>query len=207
MSAILLAAWSVLKGLGGGFLDWLHKLLPPETMCKLAQFAVVMVLGWLACFVFYGVPALKADKAALADARVELAALQAAQAAGNQIAADQAAKDQNLAWQAGYDAGKSAQAIVATLSPTILKVPYAISREADAACPVPWGFVRLWDALSTGADLDAVRARVAPGEPDAATSDVTLSQIVALYGNAAVRFHQNADQLNRLEGFERAAGK
>lgn len=201
------AVWSFVGGLVWHALDGLFRLIPPKAWPYIAGGVLCSVVGWQACYVFYGVPALKADRAILVSTKAQRQALQSAIRAGQQKVADQTAMDENLAWKAGYDAGRASQAIVNNLSPTILKVPYAISREADAACPVPWGFVRLWDAYATGADLDTVRARVAPGQPDDAKSDVSLSEIAALLGTVAVRYHQNADQLNRLEGFERAAGK
>jgi len=81
----------------------------------------------------------------------------------------------------------------------IEKVPVYVSEKASAACVVPWGFVRLFDAAASGADLDAVRAAIAPGQPDDAASDVTLSEAVALLATDLGIARDNADQLTRLE--------
>jgi hypothetical protein len=196
MAAIL----SGVRWLGGGLVDIFHKFLPPERLRALAMFALVGVIAWSWCYIHYDVRGLKNDRAAYA-------ALKTANAQGDREAREQQKRDQDLAYKAGYDAGRSFELIVTISKPTFLEIPHVVSQEADAACPVPWGFVRLWDAFSTGADLDSVRTRVAPGQPDDAKSDVTLSEIATLFGTAAERFHLNADKLNRLQAFERGAGK
>ena len=196
---IITAALSILRWVGSGLLDLFH-LIPREWIERLMTLVVGGVIAWSACYIHYGVPALKADRAALT-------ALRSANAKGDALARQKTAAALKGSWQAGYVAGQHTQFIADTLNPIIRKVPIYVSAKSDAACPVPWGFVRVWDALSTGADIDTVRARIAPGQPDDARSDVTLSEIVSLYGTAATRSHQNASQLNDLIAFERSAAQ
>jgi len=79
------------------------------------------------------------------------------------------------------------------------KVPQYVSAKSDSACVVPWGAVRLLDAAASGAGLDDVAARIAPGQPDDAASTVTLSEAVALLAADLGVARQNADQLDHLE--------
>ncbi len=79
------------------------------------------------------------------------------------------------------------------------KVPVYVSDKSDAGCVVNWGAVRLLDAAASGTDLDTVRAAIAPGRPDDAASDVTLSEAVTLLATDLGIARQNADQLNRLQ--------
>ena len=193
---ILALAWGLLRGAGSWLLDILH-LIPKEWMDRLMTLIFGGVLAWSACYIHYGIPALKADHAALSALRAQVDA-------GNKLALDREVAARKEGWKAGYDAGVDFQNIASRLTPFFVKVPFYVTKEADAACPVPWGFVRLWDAFTTGSELDTVRARIAPGQPDDARSDVTLSEIVALYGTAAERAHQNASQLNHVTAFEQA---
>lgn len=199
MSAIIAIALSFFRWMGSGLLDLLH-MIPREWIERFMTLLIGGVIAWSACYIHYGVPALKADRATLT-------ALRTANAKGDALARQKTAEALKGSWQAGYAAGKHTQFIADTLNPIIRKVPIYVSAKSDAACPVPWGFVRVWDALSTGTDIDTVRSRVAPGQPDDARSDVTLSEIVSLYGAAAAPAHQNASQLNDLIAFERAAAQ
>ncbi len=134
------------------------------------------------------VAALTAQSAArdLADAKAQAAALQ--------LRAQQAARGEAAA-QAHASAQARTQAQIQTV---IEKVPVYVSQKAASACVVPWGLVRLFDAAASGADPDDVRARVAPGQPDDAASDVGLPEIAALLaGNFGVA-RQNAGQLEQL---------
>ncbi|HEU4548819.1 MAG TPA: hypothetical protein VFS01_03925 [Rhizomicrobium sp.] len=79
------------------------------------------------------------------------------------------------------------------------KVPIYVGEKSNAACVVPWGAVRLLDAAASGAGLDTVSAAIAPGQPDDAASDVTLSEAVALLATDLGIARDNADQLTRLE--------
>lgn len=187
--------WAALRWVGGGLLDLFH-LIPREWLDRIVTAIFGGVIAWSWCYVHYNIPALRADHAALL-------ALQRSVAAGDKLARDREAAAQKASWAAGYDAGMRFQDIASRLNPLIVKVPYYVTKEADAACPVPWGFVRLWDAITTGSDIDTVRARIAPGQPDDARSDVTLSEIVTLHGAIAGVAHHNATQLNGLTRFEK----
>ena len=83
-------------------------------------------------------------------------------------------------------------------------MPVNVSTKSNSACVVPLGAVRLLDAAASGADLRDVAAAIAPGQPDDAASDVTLSETVALLAADLGIARQNAGQ---LEGLERASGK
>jgi hypothetical protein len=126
----------------------------------------------------------------LGEAKAEAAAL----AARQQLAAAQDAITRTAA--------ASDQAIQKQIQTVIREVPQRVDAKSDL-CPVPWGLVRLLDAAASGADPGDVAARIAPGQPDDAASDVKLSEIAAvLAGNLGVA-RQNAGQ---LEGLEAAVG-
>jgi hypothetical protein len=135
------------------------------------------------------VAALRGELAArdLAEAKAEAALLAARQrlaAKGEAAAAAQAA----------------AQARTETQIQTVIeKVPVYVSEKTSAACVIPWGFVRLFDAAASGAGLADVRDRIAPGQPDDAASDVTLSALATLLAADFGIARQNAGQLERLE--------
>jgi hypothetical protein len=81
----------------------------------------------------------------------------------------------------------------------IEKVPVYVSEKSDTGCVVPWGAVRLLDAAASGTGPDFARAHVAPGQPDDAASDVTLSEAVALLAADLGAARDNEDQLRHLE--------
>ncbi len=123
----------------------------------------------------------------LADAKAEAAALQArAQLAS---AADDAARAH----------AANGQTIQNQIQTVIREVPNHVDAKSDAACVVPWGVVRLLDAAASGADPGDVAARVAPGQPDDAASDVKLSEAAALLVQNLGAARENADQLTHLE--------
>lgn len=85
---------------------------------------------------------------------------------------------------------------------TIVKeIPRYVPAQADAACTVPGGFVRLHDAAATGAQLDA-----GPGDPDAAPSGVALSAVAETVAGNYTACHANAEQLSALQALLRAQG-
>lgn len=81
----------------------------------------------------------------------------------------------------------------------VRKVPIYVGEKGNAGCVVNWGAVRLLDAAASGAGLAAVSAAIAPGQPDDAASDVTLSEMVALLATDLGIARDNADQLRALE--------
>ncbi|HVV29129.1 MAG TPA: hypothetical protein VHC40_14295 [Rhizomicrobium sp.] len=123
----------------------------------------------------------------LAAARAQAAALQARQEASD------AANVQARAHAAGD------LAIQNQIQTVMQKVPVYVDDKSDAGCVLPWGAVRLLDAAAGGAGLDDVAARIAPGQPDGAPSDVKLSEAVALLARDLGIARQNAGQLEHLE--------
>jgi hypothetical protein len=87
----------------------------------------------------------------------------------------------------------------AQIRTVIQKVPVYVSPKAAAACVVPWGLVRLFDAAASGADPAGLRDRIAPGQPDDAASDVGLPEIAALLAADLGIARENAQQLEHLE--------
>jgi hypothetical protein len=129
-----------------------------------------------------------------------------ARATGEQKAAYEAAltrqrAQQNAANAAAYQAGFNeglAQRKIETVTKTIIqRIPTYVTREADAACPIPLGFVRAFDAAASG-DPAAGDAYRAP-EPDAAASGVVLSEIATVSAGNAGACHANAIQLEALQ--------
>lgn len=135
------------------------------------------------------VAALRGDRAArdLKDAKTQAALLQARAALTAQGRA-----------QARAHAARQARTET-QIRTVIEKVPIYVDAKSDAACILPWGFVRLLDAAASGADPDTVRAAIAPGRPDDAASDVTLSEAVALLAADLGIARDNADRLTRLQ--------
>ena len=123
----------------------------------------------------------------LAQARAMSAALQAR---------DQLAAAQDVIARA---ASAGDQAIQTQIQTVIREVPRHVDAKTDAACVVPWGLVRLLDAAASGADVGDVAARIAPGQPDDAASDVKLSEIAAVLAGNLGAARQNAGQLEALE--------
>lgn len=85
---------------------------------------------------------------------------------------------------------------------TIIKeVPRYVTVQADAACTVPVGFVRLHDAAATGGVLDP-----GAGDSDAAPSGVALSAVGSTVAGNYTASHANAEQLSALQATLRAQG-
>jgi len=85
---------------------------------------------------------------------------------------------------------------------TIVKeIPRYVTIEADAACTVPGGFVRLHDAAATGSVLDSDS-----GDADAAPSGVPLSAVVGTVADNYTTGHINAARLTALQDTLRAQG-
>jgi hypothetical protein len=139
---------------------------------------------------------LKAQVATL-EQQIAAAQLSDANAAAAVLMARQKAADAaNGEARAHLEARAASESRIRTI---IKRVPVYVSAKSDSACVVPWGFVRLFDAAASGADPDFVAAAVAPGQPDDAPSDVTLSEAVALLATDLGHARQNADQLAHLE--------
>ncbi|MDR9130216.1 hypothetical protein FEP35_04307 [Burkholderia multivorans] len=77
---------------------------------------------------------------------------------------------------------------------TIVKeVPVYVDREADRACAVPVGFVRVHDAAAANVPVGD------PGSADAAAAGVTLSAVAATVAGNYTTCHENAEQLIALQ--------
>lgn len=79
---------------------------------------------------------------------------------------------------------------------TIIKeVPVYVPVEADAACSVNRGFVRVHDAAAQGTVPEPA------GDADAGASGVALSDVAAAVADNYRRCHENAEQLRGLQGW------
>ncbi|MDR8106980.1 hypothetical protein KPB04_35255 [Burkholderia cenocepacia] len=77
---------------------------------------------------------------------------------------------------------------------TIIKeVPVYVDREADRACIVPVGFVRVHDGAAANVPVGD------PGSADAAPSGVALSAVAATVAHNYTTCHENAEQLIALQ--------
>lgn len=81
----------------------------------------------------------------------------------------------------------------------IQKVPVYVSAEADAACTVPAGFVRLHDAAARNATLDD------PGTADARPSGVALSAVAETVADNYTAYHELAARFDALRDKLRAS--
>ncbi|MCD9124030.1 hypothetical protein [Cupriavidus sp. UGS-1] len=85
---------------------------------------------------------------------------------------------------------------------TIIKeIPRYVPAQADAACTVPVGFVRLHDAAAAGAVLGHD-----PGSVDAAPSGVALSAVAETVAGNYTDSHANAEQMTSLQEALRKQG-
>lgn len=85
---------------------------------------------------------------------------------------------------------------------TIVKeIPRYVTVEADAACTVPGGFVRLHDTAAAGGVLGQD-----PGGADAAPSGVPLSAVADTVAGNYTTGHVNAARLTALQDTLRAQG-
>ncbi|VWC54932.1 hypothetical protein BLA18110_00158 [Burkholderia lata] len=75
----------------------------------------------------------------------------------------------------------------------IQEVPVYVDREADRACVVPVGFVRVHDGAAANVPLGD------PGNADAAPSGVALSAVAATIADNYTTCHENAEQLIALQ--------
>ncbi|MGS0892724.1 hypothetical protein ACVBGC_09295 [Burkholderia stagnalis] len=77
---------------------------------------------------------------------------------------------------------------------TIIKeVPVYVDREADRACVVPVGFVRVHDAAAVNMPVGD------PGRADATAAGVALSAVAATVAGNYTTCHENAEQLIALQ--------
>lgn len=81
----------------------------------------------------------------------------------------------------------------------IKEVPVYVDREADRACVVPVGFVRLHDAAAANVPVGD------PGGTDAAPAGVALSAVAATVADNYTTCHENAEQLIALQARVRDA--
>ena len=79
-----------------------------------------------------------------------------------------------------------------------IEVTKYVTKESDAACPVPVGLVRLWDAQSVSAGI----YQPASGVDDAAR-DVALSDVGRGIVEARRRFEVNRAKCEALQGWAR----
>ncbi|WP_426394276.1 hypothetical protein ACN9M1_10870 [Ralstonia sp. R-29] len=78
---------------------------------------------------------------------------------------------------------------------TIIKeVPRYVPAQADAACVVPRGFVRLHDAAAAGTVPDS-----GAGDVDAAASGIALSAVASTVTGNYTDSHANSEQLSTLQ--------
>ncbi|HDR9511835.1 hypothetical protein C5615_36430 [Burkholderia cepacia] len=75
----------------------------------------------------------------------------------------------------------------------IKKVPVYVDREADRACVVPVGFVRVHDGAVANVPVGD------PGNADAAPSGVALSAVATTVAGNYTTCHENAEQLIALQ--------
>lgn len=78
----------------------------------------------------------------------------------------------------------------------VREVPVYVSKAADAACPVPAGFVRLHDAAAGN-----LPAPEPAGAADDAASGVALSTVAATVSENYTDCHANAEQLKQLQAW------
>lgn len=78
------------------------------------------------------------------------------------------------------------------------EIPIHVTAKADAACPVPAGFVRVHDAAAQGVPIDP-----SAGDPDAPVPGLALSGVAAAVAGNYTICHETAAQLTALQDWVR----
>lgn len=82
---------------------------------------------------------------------------------------------------------------------TITKeIPVYVTKDDDARCAVPAGFVRLWNAANRGSDPGTA------GGPDASAGAVVLSDVAAQHAGEAEQCRATEEQLIGLQDWVRS---
>jgi len=138
-------------------------------------------------------------KAQVADLQAQIAARELAETKARVAALTARAQQVQAADAIARTASVNDQAIQRQIQTVIAELPKRVDAKSITVCHIPWGAVRLLDAAASGTDIRDVAARIAPGQPDDAPSDVTLPEAVALLAADLGIARQNAEQLKRLE--------
>ena len=89
--------------------------------------------------------------------------------------------------------------VVREIGATITKeIPVYVTAKADAACPIPAGFVRVHDAAAQGVPLGEPA-----GDPDAPAPGVTLSAVADTVAGNYTACHETGTQLTELQAWLR----
>ena len=89
--------------------------------------------------------------------------------------------------------------VVREVGATITKeIPVYVTAQADAACPIPTGFVRVHDAAAQGVPLGEPA-----GDPDAPAPGVTLSAVAGTVAGNYTACHETGAQLTALQAWLR----
>ncbi len=89
--------------------------------------------------------------------------------------------------------------VVREVGATITKeIPVYVTAQADAACPIPTGFVRVHDAAAQGVPLGEPA-----GDPDAPAPGVTLSAVADTVAGNYTACHETGTQLTALQAWLR----
>ena len=87
--------------------------------------------------------------------------------------------------------------VVREVGATITKeIPVYVTAQADAACPIPTGFVRVHDAAAQGVPLGEPA-----GDPDAPAPGVTLSAVADTVAGNYTACHETSEQLTSLQSW------
>lgn len=89
--------------------------------------------------------------------------------------------------------------VVREAAATITKeIPVYVTVEADAACPIPVGFVRVHNAAAEGVPLGEPA-----GDSNAPAAGLTLSAVAATVNDNYAACHENAEQVTALQAYLR----
>lgn len=82
-------------------------------------------------------------------------------------------------------------------SVVIREVPVYVTKEADSNCPIPNGWVFIHDKAASG--TNQARIPEAPGNPNEASTGVTLSSAAETVALNYQQYHELAEQLTSLQ--------
>lgn len=87
--------------------------------------------------------------------------------------------------------------VVREVGATITKeIPVYVTAKADAACPIPAGFVRVHDAAAQGVPIGEPA-----GDPDAPAPGITLSAVADTVAGNYTACHETSEQLTSLQSW------
>lgn len=139
----------------------------------------------------------KAGAEAQEAQRATLSAVLKAKEAGEALGLAEGA----ITLTAGQNFAKQQERIVTRTITQIKEVPIYVPREANAACIVPLGFVKLLNASAASVDLASPSLALPAGQSNGTSTAVDLAAVASSVAENYGRCNANAKQLDELNAW------